>query len=85
MHTPSPHPALNRRTLLSAFTCLSASAVMPAFAQGDAAQFPGKLVTLVVPYSAGGGTDIIGRMLAQKLGELWGSQWSSKTAQARTA
>jgi tripartite-type tricarboxylate transporter receptor subunit TctC len=37
-----------------------------------AAGFPAKPVTLVVPYSPGGGTDIVGRQLAQKLGDRWG-------------
>jgi len=38
----------------------------------DASRFPRKSVTLIVPYSAGGGTDIVGRLLAQKLGDRWG-------------
>jgi tripartite-type tricarboxylate transporter receptor subunit TctC len=29
-------------------------------------------VKLIVPYSPGGGTDILTRSTAQKLGELWG-------------
>jgi tripartite-type tricarboxylate transporter receptor subunit TctC len=39
-----------------------------AHAQG-AANFPSKPVRLVIPYPPGGGTDTIGRPLAQKLGE----------------
>ena len=40
-----------------------------ALAQGA---FSSKQVKLIVPYSPGGGTDILTRSTAQKLGELWG-------------
>lgn len=33
--------------------------------------FPQKTVTLVVPYPAGGATDVIGRMVAEKLPAVW--------------
>lgn len=33
--------------------------------------FPSKPVTLVVPYSPGGSSDVVGRSLAQKLSEIW--------------
>jgi tripartite-type tricarboxylate transporter receptor subunit TctC len=29
---------------------------------------------MIVPYAAGGGADIVGRLIAQKLGETWGQQ-----------
>ncbi|MCP3473334.1 tripartite tricarboxylate transporter substrate binding protein [Bradyrhizobium sp. CCGUVB1N3] len=33
--------------------------------------FPSKPVTLVIPYSPGGSSDVVGRSLAQKLSEIW--------------
>jgi tripartite-type tricarboxylate transporter receptor subunit TctC len=36
--------------------------------------FPSKPLRLIVPFPAGGGSDIVGRILAQKLGELSGQQ-----------
>jgi tripartite-type tricarboxylate transporter receptor subunit TctC len=38
----------------------------------NAQAYPAKAVRLVVPFSPGGGSDIAGRMIAQKLNELWG-------------
>jgi tripartite-type tricarboxylate transporter receptor subunit TctC len=37
-----------------------------------AEEFPTRSVTIVSPYQAGGTSDIIARILAQKLGEYWG-------------
>lgn len=39
--------------------------------QSVAQSFPEKSVTLVVPYPAGGATDVIGRMVAEKLPAQW--------------
>lgn len=40
------------------------------FAQG-AAGYPNKIVKIVVPFAAGGGTDLMARNIAQQVGEYW--------------
>jgi tripartite-type tricarboxylate transporter receptor subunit TctC len=63
---------MNRRFLLS--TCLA----MVAFAGRAAAQpaggFPSRPVRLVVPFSPGGGSDLMARATAQKMAEVLGQQ-----------
>jgi tripartite-type tricarboxylate transporter receptor subunit TctC len=49
-------------------TLCAALLSLPAFAQS----YPSKPVRIVVAFSAGGGTDIVARAVAQKLGEIWG-------------
>jgi tripartite-type tricarboxylate transporter receptor subunit TctC len=52
---------------------LLAIAATAAAAQGsDAANFPNRPVKIVVPFPAGGPTDVNMRILGQKLSELWG-------------
>ena len=43
-------------------------------ANSQAAGFPERAVTLIVPYPAGGATDVIARMIAEKLPAIWGQQ-----------
>lgn len=64
---------MNRRQFALAGLFVAASAVaVPAWSQSADAAFPVKPVTLVVPYAAGGLTDILGRIVAPRLADKWG-------------
>ena len=52
--------------------CLLAALAALAFAGVAHAQYPNKPVRIVVPYPAGGTSDILARTIGQKLQELWG-------------
>jgi tripartite-type tricarboxylate transporter receptor subunit TctC len=54
-----------------ALALIAAIASVAAHAQ----EYPTKAVRLIIPWAAGGSTDSIGRILAQKLNEYTGQQW----------
>ncbi|BDW10309.1 MFS transporter [Polynucleobacter sp. SHI8] len=45
--------------------------ISPSFAQSSAANYPNKVVTLVVPFTSGSGSDTISRIISPKLSERW--------------
>jgi tripartite-type tricarboxylate transporter receptor subunit TctC len=63
--------AMKRLLLIAGLAVLAAAS--GAAAQG-AADFPSHPIRIIVPQAAGAGIDIHARILAQKMGELWGVQ-----------
>ncbi|HEY8580306.1 MAG TPA: tripartite tricarboxylate transporter substrate binding protein [Beijerinckiaceae bacterium] len=59
--------ACSRRAAIMGLA-LAACAAAPALAQS----YPTKPVTMIVPFTAGGGGDILARIMGQKLEEKWG-------------
>jgi tripartite-type tricarboxylate transporter receptor subunit TctC len=72
MRNTSDQGGVTRRSLLRAG---AAATLLPAVAraQGDpAAQWPNRLVRVIVPYPAGGSTDVLARIVADKLKDKFG-------------
>jgi tripartite-type tricarboxylate transporter receptor subunit TctC len=63
---------MKRRSLIhSALACAALSTLgLPALAQD---KWPSKPITFIVPFPAGGTTDILGRLIGQKLGPILGT------------
>src|SRR5437764_13678711 len=58
-----------RKSLAAGFVALLAS-VVAASAQG----FPNRPMTMIIPFAAGGPTDVLGRVVAQRMSEILGAQ-----------
>ena len=58
--------------LLRAAACLATLLVA---GESSAQTYPGRSVRIVVPYPAGGPTDVMARLVAQKLSEALGQQF----------
>ena len=48
----------------------------------NAEDFPTRSMTMVIPFAAGGPTDVLGRVMAQRMGEFWArrSWWRMSAA-----
>lgn len=60
------------RTRLLPIVLASLLVIPPALAQSSAGRFPVKPIRMIVGYAPGGGTDIMGRMMAQQISDALG-------------
>jgi len=66
----SARPARGRRAVLLGAAALAALPLAQT-ANAQTASFPPDQIRIVVPYAAGGGTDVIMRLVAQHMAEAW--------------
>jgi tripartite-type tricarboxylate transporter receptor subunit TctC len=60
---------MNKRFLFAALAAALTSHLAPAWAQ---AEYPSKPIKIVVPFPAGGTSDVLARLIGQKMTESWG-------------
>src|SRR5207249_3308733 len=65
----SPVPSWIKRRLL---VLCAVAAALPAFAQDPAAAYPKRPIRVVIDYSAGGGSDIVPRLVLERVAAKWG-------------
>lgn len=58
---------ITRRSVIGAGLCLIS--LMPIGLRAQAQDFPDRQITMVVPFAAGGSTDVVARIIAQKMSE----------------
>ncbi|WP_460448626.1 Bug family tripartite tricarboxylate transporter substrate binding protein [Alsobacter sp. SYSU BS001988] len=66
------HADLDRRTVLMGSLGLGAAFALPDAAFAEEPWPKGRQIKLVVPFPPGGATDVVGRIVADRLGQMWG-------------
>ncbi|WP_312758966.1 tripartite tricarboxylate transporter substrate binding protein BugE [Pulveribacter sp.] len=61
-----------RRTLLSTLAACAAAAAFAPLANAQAGDYPSRPIKLIVPFAPGGSTDMVARMLADKMTQVLG-------------
>src|SRR5438445_10517483 len=68
-------PAILEDNMRKMFSSITASAICVAGLTAASAQtYPSRPVTMIIPFAAGGPTDILGRLVGQRMGEVLGQQ-----------
>ena len=75
---------MNRRTLIAALTSVAAFSLAAAAAAQTPDDYPNRPIRIIVPQAAGSGVDQQARVLAQKMGELWGQRGWWRTVREPT-
>jgi tripartite-type tricarboxylate transporter receptor subunit TctC len=65
---------MKRHSLLAVVTGIATLAYMSCAQAQSAGDFPNHPIRIIVPQAAGSGIDLQARVLAQKMGEMWGQQ-----------
>src|SRR4051812_29832697 len=68
---PGGRPEVMNARLLAPAVC-TVLAVFAASSADAQSPYPSKPVQLIVPYTAGGGADVVMRAVAQRLADAWG-------------
>ena len=63
---------MNRKIVIAVDVCLASMGLVNADdVKAQARTYPNKPIQVVVPFAAGGGTDVLTRLIANELSELW--------------
>ena len=64
--------------LAGCFALTLGSAAAQNTANDAAKDFPSRSIKIVVPFPAGGPSDVLARLIGQKMTEDWGQPWRAK-------